>query len=72
MDVQFLKYTDSELVVLASLKPSKREAKREIQRRKRVGAWRLLANWKREAAQEVDQEEAEERVYAPGVRRNGS
>ena len=69
MDLQFLEYTDAELVVLATQQLTKREAKREIHRRKRVGSWRLISNWKREAQQEVQ----EERVYAPGVqKRNGS
>ena len=70
MDLQFLEYTDAELLVLATASLTKREAKREIHRRKRVGSWRLISNWKREAQQEVQEEE---RVYAPGVqKRNGS
>ena len=71
MDLQFLKYTDSELVVLATQRSTKREAKREIHRRKRVGAWRLVSNYKLDLRQpEADEEE--ERTYAVGVVRNGS
>ena len=68
MDLQFLKYTDAELVVLASLATSKREAKREIQRRKRVGAWRLVANYKLDTRLPEADEEVE-RVYGEGVTR---
>lgn len=64
MDLTFLQYTDRELVELAEKKSTTREAKKEIARRKRVGSWRLIANWQpeKEAVQE-------ERVYAPGVKR---
>jgi len=63
MDLTFLQYTDQQLVEMAEVKSTTKEAKREIARRKRVG-WRLIANWQpeKEAVQE-------ERVYAPGVKR---
>ena len=64
MDLTFLQYTDQQLVEMARVKSTTKEAKREIARRKRVGSWRLIANWQPE--KEVVQEE---RVYAPGVRR---
>ena len=69
MDLRFLRYTDAELVVLATCRPTRREAKRENHRRKRIGSWKLIANWKAQIEQE---KEEEERVYAPGVQRNGS
>ena len=68
MDLRFLQYTDAELVVLATIRQCRREAKREIHRRKRIGSWKLIANWKAQ----IEQEEEAERVYAPGVQRNGS
>lgn len=63
MNLEFLKHTDSKLVELLEDKASRREARREITRRKAVGSWRLIAGWK------PDTEEAstEERVYAEGV-----
>ena len=64
MDYAYLEYTDKELVALAEDKSTTREARREIARRKRVGSWRLIANWQPD--KEVVQEE---RVYAPGVKR---
>ena len=64
MDLTFLQYTDKQLVEMAEVKSTTKEAKREIARRKRVGSWRLIANWQpeKEAVQE-------ERVYAPGGKR---
>jgi hypothetical protein len=67
MDYRFLQYTDIELVELSEHKETTREAKKEIQRRKLIGSWRLVANWKAEVEQPAEQEE--ERPYAPGVRR---
>ena len=68
MDLRFLRYTDAELVVLATCRPTRREAKREIHRRKRIGSWKLIANWKAQ----IEQEEEVDRVYAEGIQRNGS
>ena len=45
MDLTYLQYSDAELVELAEIRQHRREANREIQRRKAVGSWRLLANW---------------------------
>ena len=64
MNLEFLQKTDAELMELAEHRETTRDAKKEIQRRKAVGSWRLLANWQPE--KEV---ETSERVYAPGVRR---
>ena len=61
MDLTYLQYTDAKLVELLEDKPSRKEARREISRRKAVGSWRLQAGWKAET------EENEERVYAEGV-----
>ena len=61
MNLEFLQYTDSKLVELLEDKPSRKEARKEISRRKAVGSWRLQAGWKAET------EEKEERVYAKGV-----
>ncbi len=61
MDLTYLQYTDAKLVELLEDKPSRKEARREISRRKAVGSWRLQAGWKTEI------EESEERVYAEGV-----
>ena len=69
MDLQFLQYTDAELVVLAGRISSKREARREIQRRKKVGAWRLIANYKLDTREPEADDEEVERVYAEGVTR---
>jgi hypothetical protein len=65
MNLEFLQYTDSKLVELLEDKPSRKEAKREITRRKAVGSWRLMAGWNPEA----EESSTEERVYAPGVKR---
>ncbi len=65
MNLEFLQYTDSKLVELLEDKPSRKEAKREITRRKAVGSWRLIAGWNPEA----EESSTEERVYAPGVKR---
>ena len=62
MDLTYLQYTDAELVELAEQKQHTREANREITRRKMVGSWRLLANWKADS-----EKPEEERVYAEGV-----
>ena len=64
MDLTYLQRSDAELVELAEIKQHRREANREIKRRKMVGSWRLLSNW------QPEKEESEERVYAPGVVRN--
>jgi hypothetical protein len=64
MDLTYLQYSDAELVELAEIRQHRREANREIQRRKAVGSWRLLANWQPEKEKEEG-----ERTYAPGVRR---
>ena len=66
MDYTYLQKSDIELIELSGQKETKREAKREIQRRKLVGSWRLVANWKAETEKP---EQEEERVYAEGVRR---
>ena len=63
MQLKYLTYTDSELVVLATARDTRIEAKKEIHRRKRVGSWRLIAGWK----SEINEDENQERVYAPGV-----
>lgn len=64
MNLDYLYLKDSELVVLAMDKETKRDATKEIQRRKAVGAWRLVANWKPEKETNSD-----EREYAEGVQR---
>jgi len=63
MDLTYLQYSDAELVELAEIRQHRREANREIQRRKAVGSWRLLANW------QPEKETKTERTYAPGVKR---
>ncbi len=68
MDLTYLKYSDQQLVSLAESRIHTREATREIKRRKMVGSWRLVANWKSEIHAEAE-ESTEERVYAPGVKR---
>lgn len=65
MNLEFLQYTDSKLVELLEDKPSRKEARKEITRRKAVGAWRLIAGWNPEA----EKSSTEERVYAEGVRK---
>ena len=65
MNLEFLQYTDSKLVELLEDKPSRKEARKEITRRKAVGAWRLIAGWNPEA----EESSTEERVYAEGVRK---
>jgi hypothetical protein len=62
MDLTILQKTDSELIVMAGHKSTKRVATKEIQRRKAVGSWRLIANWQPEKEEAV-----EERTYAVGV-----
>ena len=70
MDITYIKLTDADLADLAEHKSTTREAKREIQRRKMVGYWdgTVKAKWKVIEDYE-ESEEAEERVYAPGVKR---
>jgi len=68
MDLTYLKYSDQQLVSLAESRVHTREATREIKRRKMVGSWRLVANWKSEIHEDAEIE-TEERVYAPGVGR---
>ena len=63
MDLTYLQYSDAELVELAEIRQHRREANREINRRKAVGSWRLLANW------QPEKETVTERTYAPGVKR---
>ena len=65
MNLEFLQYTDSKLVELLEDKPSRKEARKEITRRKAVGAWRLIAGWK----PDTEEADTEERVYAEGVRK---
>ena len=65
MNLEFLQYTDSKLVELLEDKPSRKEARKEITRRKAVGVWRLIAGWNPEA----EKSSTEERVYAEGVRK---
>lgn len=62
MDLTYLQYTDAQLVELAEERDHKREANREIKRRKMVGSWRILSNW------QPEKETDEERVHAPDVR----
>tara|TARA_R110002020_G_scaffold473854_1_gene703733 strand:+ start:732 stop:935 length:204 start_codon:yes stop_codon:yes gene_type:complete len=64
MNLNYLYLKDSELVVLAMDKETKRDATKEIQRRKAVGSWRLIASWTPDKEEAV----AEERVYALGVK----
>ena len=64
MNLNYLYLKDSELVVLAMDKETKRDPKKEIQRRKAVGSWRLIANWTPDKEEAV----AEERVYALGIK----
>ena len=68
MDLTYLKYSDQQLASLAESRVHTREANREIKRRKMVGSWRLVANWKAESHTDAEVE-TEERVYAPGVER---
>tara|TARA_Y100001938_G_C7870239_1_gene319928 strand:+ start:115 stop:318 length:204 start_codon:yes stop_codon:yes gene_type:complete len=63
MNLSILQSTDQELVKATWNKSTRREAKKEITRRKRVGSWALVANW-REEKQVVVQP----RTYATGVR----
>lgn len=62
MNLEFLQKTDAELMELAEHRGTTRDAKKEIQRRKAVGSWRLLASWQPEK-----EDETSERVYAEGV-----
>ena len=66
MNLELLRKTDKELFTLANGSDLSlgKLAKKEIKRRKDVGSWRLIANWKPE--KEIVEEE---RVYAPGVRK---
>ena len=68
MNLEFLQHTDAKLLELLENKSTTREARREITRRKAVGSWRLIAGWKSEIHAEAE-EETDERVYAPGVKR---
>jgi len=63
MNLSILQSTDQELVSATWNKTTRREAKKEIMRRKRVGSWALVANWR------ADEEPiVRERTYAAGVR----
>ena len=63
MNLSILQSTDQELVNATWNKTTRREAKKEIMRRKRIGSWALVANWRAE-----EEAIAQERVYAAGVR----
>jgi|TARA_Y100000289_G_C3901369_1_gene139351 hypothetical protein len=63
MNLSILQSTDQELVNATWNKTTRREAKKEIMRRKRIGSWALVANWRAE-----EEPIAQERVYAAGVR----
>ena len=68
MDFTYLKKTDADLAELAKSRGTTREAKREIQRRKRIGFWDGTAQikWKLEPEyekEEEDEQASEETVY---------
>ena len=63
MNLSILQSTDQELVNATWNKTTRREAKKEIMRRKRVGSWALVAKWRPEEKAIV-----QERTYAVGVR----
>ena len=68
MDFTYLKKTDAELADLAVRRSTRKEAKREIKRRKMVGFWDGTAQikWKIEPEweeKEEDEQASEETVY---------
>ena len=67
MDFTYLKKTDAELAGLAVRRSTRKEAKREIKRRKMVGFWDGTAQikWKIEPEweEEEDEQASEETVY---------
>ena len=67
MDFTYLKKTDAELAGLAVRRSTRKEAKREIKRRKMVGFWDGTAQikWKIEPEweEEEDEQASEKTVY---------
>ena len=67
MDFTYLKKTDAELAGLAVHRSTRKEAKREIKRRKMVGFWDGTAQikWKLEPVyeEEEDEQTSEKTVY---------
>ena len=66
MDFTYLKKTDAELADLAVRRSTRKEAKREIKRRKMVGFWDGTAQikWKLEPVyEEEDEQTSEKTVY---------
>ena len=66
MDFTYLKKTDAELAGLAVRRSTRKEAKREIKRRKMVGFWDGTAQikWKLEPVyEEEDEQTSEKTVY---------